>query len=198
MTKLLLASSSPYRRELLARLGMPFTWASPAVAEKRLPEEQAAAMVERLAREKAQALLTSHPEHIIIGSDQAASLDEEVLGKPMNAANAVEQLLRCSGRTVTFFTAICVTAPDQPQQTRTNTTLVRFRQLSRSQAEYYIRKEQPLDCAGSFKCEGLGITLFESISSDDPTALIGLPLIQLTSMLINVGVDPLASDAPSS
>jgi septum formation protein len=192
MKKLLLGSSSPYRRVLLQRLGLTFECANPAINETAHPSETAEALVRRLSFEKAQALADSHPNHLIIGSDQIASLDDEMLTKPGTRENALTQLRACSGRTVTFFTGVCVYQSSTGEsEVCVTSTEVRFRELSEQQIENYIRKEQPLDCAGSFKCEGLGISLFASVSSNDPTALVGLPLIQLTRLLSNAGLDPL-------
>lgn len=194
MKKLLLASSSPYRRALLERLELPFESASPSLDETPLAHEGGATLVERLSRCKAEVLASEYPGYIIIGSDQVATLDGAILTKPGDHTNAVQQLTACSGRQVRFHTGLCVYDPSRQQQQFCNVpTDVRFRRLSEQQIHYYIKQEQPYDCAGSFKCEGLGISLFESVVADDPTALIGLPLIKLTEMLIQLGVDPLTA-----
>lgn len=186
MTALVLASTSRYRRELLARLGLPFTVESPAVDETPLPGEAPAALARRLALAKALAVAARHPEAWVIGSDQVADLDGQPLGKPGHRDAAVAQLLASSGRTVQFHTAACVVRGAR-QLALEDTTRVRFRSLERAEVERYVQAEQPLDCAGSFKCEGLGITLFEAIESRDPTALVGLPLIALAQALREAG-----------
>lgn len=196
MRKLLLASSSPYRRQLLERLGLPFTTASPEVDESPLEGEAPAALARRLAERKALALApeTFQPL-LIIGSDQVASLDGEPLGKPGNHFRATEQLRAARGQTVTFYTGLCLyDARTGLQQSRCETFKVRFRTLSDAQIESYLKKETPYDCAGAFKMEGLGIRLFERLEGDDPNTLIGLPLIALTDLLLDVGVDPLQPD----
>jgi septum formation protein len=187
--RLVLASSSPYRRELLARLALPFEYAVPAVDETPLPGERPRALALRLAPAKAWAVRSSHPDALIIGSDQAADLDGEAIGKPETHARAVEQLRRVSGRRVDFHTALTLLDADSGrEQTDVVTVGVRFRPLSDAQIERYLLSEKPYDCAGSAKIEGLGITLVAAVDSDDPTALIGLPLIRLTTMLAAVGV----------
>lgn len=187
---LILASSSTYRRQLLSQLGLSFTCISPDIDESPLANESAMMLTKRLALTKAERILRDNPEAIVIGSDQVAELDGVILGKPHTAERAFAQLKRCSGRTVHFFTALAV-ASSQHQQSEMVATQVQFRALSDSQLLAYIKKEQPLDCAGSFKCEGLGIALFESITSNDPSALIGLPLIRLAHMLCAEGIDVL-------
>lgn len=194
MRKLLLASSSPYRKALLERLRLPFDTASPAVDETPLPGESAATLVERLSRLKTEALAKHYASHLIIGSDQVATLDGAILTKPGDYATALAQLTACSGRRVRFYTGLCVYDPSGRQQQFCNvSTDVQFRQLNQQQIHCYIKEEQPYDCAGSFKCEGLGISLFESVVADDPTALVGLPLIKLTEMLARCGADPLSA-----
>ncbi|WDY56589.1 Maf family protein [Pseudomonas sp. PSKL.D1] len=189
MLPLLLASSSAYRRELLARLRLPFTWASPDLDERRLGDEPAVELVRRLARQKAEALAATHPEHLIIGSDQVAVLGEQILGKPHTFERACEQLLEASGQQVTFLTGLALlnTATGQCQVDCVPFT-VNMRELSREQVERYVAAEQPLDCAGSFKAEGLGVSLFQSTHGSDATSLIGLPLIRLVDMLMKEGV----------
>lgn len=185
MPALLLASSSPYRRQLLQRLRLPFSCASPDIDEQRHDQEPAEALVRRLAQEKAQALAATHPNHLIIGSDQVAVLGEQILGKPHTVERACEQLLAASGRQVTFLTGLALlnTATGRCQVDCVPFT-VTFRQLDRERVERYVNAEQPLDCAGSFKAEGLGISLFQRTEGADATSLIGLPLIRLVDMLL--------------
>ncbi len=186
---LLLASSSRYRRELLARLQLPFIWASPDVDEHALPNEPAAELVARLAEAKARALATTHPGHLIIGSDQVACLDGFILGKPGDFATARQQLRAASGRVVHFLTGLCLLNSSSGRcQTIVEPFEVTFRPLSDAQIDRYLQREQPFDCAGSFKSEGLGITLFERLHGRDPNALIGLPLIALVDLLRAEGV----------
>lgn len=187
---LVLASTSPYRRELLARLAIPFDVASPGVNESRLPGEAAPDMVRRLARAKAEAVARQRREGLVIGSDQAAVLGGLVLGKPGDFEKAVSQLEAASGKTVRFLTAVCVMdAANSRVEEALDETVVRFRTLSRSEIERYVDREQPLDCAGSFKVEGLGISLFERVQNDDPTGLQGLPLISTARLLRSFGVN---------
>ncbi|MGC7840807.1 Maf family protein [Pseudomonas sp. L7] len=189
MLPLLLASSSPYRRELLQRLRLPFTWASPDIDEKRNAEEPATELVRRLARQKAEALANSHPQHLIIGSDQVAVLGEQILGKPHTFERACEQLLAASGQQVTFLTGLALLNSSTGQcQVDCIPFTVTLRELDRERVERYVQAEQPLDCAGSFKAEGLGVTLFQSTHGCDATSLIGLPLIRLVDMLHAEGV----------
>jgi septum formation protein len=190
---LVLASTSVYRRELLARLKIPFTCHAPGVDEAAIPGEEPLALVARLAQSKARAVASRYPEAWVIGSDQVAVLREAaerrtVLGKPGSAANCIGQLLRCSGKTLSFITAVAIVrhADGAPHQF-INTTRVTFRSLDAATVERYVEREAPLDCAGGFKSEGLGITLCEAIDSTDPTALIGLPLIRLCAVLRSVG-----------
>lgn len=189
MLPLLLASSSPYRRELLQRLRLPFTWASPDIDEKRNAEEPATELVRRLARQKAGALANSHPQHLIIGSDQVAVLGEQILGKPHTFERACEQLLAASGQQVTFLTGLALLNSSTGQcQVDCIPFTVTLRELDHERVERYVQAEQPLDCAGSFKAEGLGVTLFQSTHGCDATSLIGLPLIRLVDMLHAEGV----------
>ncbi|MFK3774888.1 Maf family protein [Pseudomonas sp. NPDC089406] len=189
MLPLLLASSSPYRRELLTRLRLPFTWASPDLDERRLENEPAVELVRRLARAKAEALAASHPGHLIIGSDQVAVLGEQILGKPHTFERACEQLLESSGQQVTFLTGLALLNSSSGQcQVDCVPFTVTMRELTREQVERYVAAEQPLDCAGSFKAEGLGVSLFKSTQGCDVTSLIGLPLIRLVDMLHQEGV----------
>ncbi|WP_109514074.1 Maf family protein [Pseudomonas ovata] len=189
MPSLLLASSSPYRRELLARLRLPFTCSSPDIDESRRPHESAIELVQRLAREKAQALAGSHPDHLIIGSDQVAVLDEQILGKPHTFERALAQLSSASGKRVTFLTGLTLLNSRTGQcQVDCVPFSVTFRELEPATLARYLHAEQPYDCAGSFKAEGLGISLFRSTEGTDATSLIGLPLIRLVDMLLKEGV----------
>ena len=194
MTQLVLASTSPYRRELLERLGLPFETASPNVDETEVGGETPEQLVERLAESKARAVAKSHPDALIIGSDQVAVLDNQILGKPGNHETAVQQLSNASGKNVLFLTGLCLlnTATGKAQ-TNVNIFSVKFRQLSASQINNYLQREKPYDCAGSFKSEGLGISLFEKMEGDDPNTLIGLPLITLINMLSAEGVGVLGN-----
>lgn len=190
--KILLASSSIYRRQLLGKLGLHFEWESPDIDESRLTAESPAQLVCRLAEAKACHLASRHPNHLIIGSDQAATIDNLILGKPHTHENAVAQLTSFRNREVIFMTGLCLFNPTTKRiQTSVETYKVRFRNLTDAQIENYLQREQPYDCAGSFKSEGLGICLFEQLEGDDPNTLIGLPLITLTRMLANEGIDPL-------
>lgn len=186
MQRLILASTSRYRAELLARLGIPFSCAAPEVDESPLAGEAPATLAQRLAEAKACAVIAQHPGHWVIGSDQVAELDGRPLGKPGSGEAAVAQLEAMSGKSVRFHTAICV-SNGEDQLHALDLTTVQFRLLEKAEIERYVAAEQPLDCAGSFKCEGLGITLFEAIHNQDPTALIGLPLIQLAGLLRKAG-----------
>lgn len=183
---LILASTSRYRRELLERLHLPFHVARPDVDESPQPEETPPALAQRLAQAKALAIATQYPESWIIGSDQVAALGGQALGKPGTRENAISQLTAMSGREIRFHTAVCL-ARGEALFEAMDTTLVRFRTLEADEIARYVDTEQPLDCAGSFKSEGLGIALFEHIESRDPTALIGLPLIALSRMLREAG-----------
>jgi len=190
---LILASSSPYRRQLLARLGLPFEHHSPNIDETPLPGELPQTLACRLAESKAQALHDpAHSDRLIIGSDQVASLDGTPLGKPGSHSRATDQLIAASGRTLTFYTGLCLhDSRTNKSQTLCETFEVTFRALSPEQIENYLNQEQPYDCAGAFKAEGLGVALFESTSGRDANSLIGLPLIALTGLLLEAGVDPL-------
>lgn len=186
---LILASTSPFRRELLARLGLPFTVQAPEVDETRHAGEAAPALVGRLAELKTRAVARHQPVALIIGSDQVAVLDGDIIGKPGNHERAMAQLRRASGQTVTFHTGLCLfDSANNQQQVAVELFRVVFRTLTPDMIEGYLRREQPYHCAGSFKSEGLGIALFERLEGDDPTSLIGLPLIRLTRMLEAVGV----------
>jgi len=192
IVRLVLASTSPYRRALLERLGVPFSVAHPEVTEEHLPGEAPEAAAGRLAEAKAQAAASRYPGSLVIGSDQVAVCDGEILGKPLTRANAVRQLRTLSGREALFHTAVCV------HDTRTGVTRTRvvpcrvtFRTLDDAAIESYLSKEQPYDCAGSAKSEGLGIALIAKIQSEDPSALIGLPLIALVDLLREQGLNVL-------
>jgi septum formation protein len=185
--QLVLASTSPYRRELLERLRLPFEVARPETDEAPLPLETPAALARRLAAAKADAVAARFPGAWVLGSDQVAELDGAALGKPGNRGAALAQLAAMSGREVAFRTAACLAAPDGSRTSALDTTRVRFRTLDAGEIERYVDAEQPLDCAGSFKSEGLGIALFDAIGSDDPTALVGLPLIAVARMLRQAG-----------
>ncbi len=192
---LVLGSTSRYRRQLLERLGVPFECAAPGIDETPLSGESARALVLRLAERKARAVALQRPGAWVIGSDQVALLErpplpDRILGKPGTADNCIEQLLECSGRTVTFVTAVAVLRDVEPPLRQfLDTTRVTYRSLDRRTIERYVDRESPLDCAGGFKSEGLGITLCDSIESTDPSALLGLPLIQLSAALRGAGFD---------
>ena len=190
--KIVLGSTSPYRRDLLLRLGLDFTTASPNIDETQKPGEKPESLVVRLAELKATAVAKFHPEALIIGSDQVASIHGEILGKPGSHEQAVKQLTRAAGRRITFYTGLCLlNSLTGDKQLCCEPFHVHFRPLSQSSIEHYLRREQPYNCAGSFKSEGLGISLFRRMEGDDPNALIGLPLIRLVDMLLNEGIDVL-------
>jgi septum formation protein len=193
--RLILASTSPHRRKLLARLGLPFDVVRPRVDESARPGEPPGELAARLASLKSAS--THIPDAIVIGSDQVAALDGRVLRKPGTTDRAVEQLMLCQGRVVEFHTAVTlVYRRSGARLSETDLTRVHFRKLEQSAIERYVAAEQPLDCAGGFKAEGLGIALFESIESNDPTGLIGLPLIWLSGALRSLGLDPLTVQPP--
>lgn len=186
---LVLGSTSRYRRELLARLGLPFDVAAPAVDESPLAGEAPRALAQRLALAKARAVAAQHPDAVVIGSDQVADLGGEPLGKPGNHVRATAQLRRMSGQSVIFQTAVAVVCQAMGfEQVDLAPVRVRFRSLDDAEIERYLRAEQPYDCAGSAKSEGLGIALLDAIDSDDPTALVGLPLIRTCRMLRAAGL----------
>ncbi|WP_309679036.1 Maf family nucleotide pyrophosphatase [Polaromonas sp.] len=192
--RLILGSSSPYRRELLQRLQIPFEVAAPDVDETPLPGESPHRLAERLALAKARAVASAHPEAVVIGSDQVAELNGQPLGKPGSHERAVAQLRQMRGQIVVFQTAVAVVcAASGFEESSLAAVKVRFRALTDDEIEAYLRAEQPYDCAGSAKSEGLGIALLESIDSDDPTALVGLPLIRTCNMLRAAGVKLLAA-----
>jgi septum formation protein len=191
--KLILGSTSVYRRELLERLRIPFSVESPHVDESPLPGETPAALARRLALAKAQAVAARFPDAVVIGSDQVADLDGQALGKPGNHARAVVQLQQMSGKVVVFQTAIAVVCLASGFCDEALAPVkVKFRALTATEIEKYLLAEQPYDCAGSAKSEGLGITLLERIDNDDPTALVGLPLIRTAALLRAAGFDLLA------
>jgi septum formation protein len=190
--RLILASTSRYRRELLERLRLSFEILSPDVDETPRAGEGPAAVAQRLALAKAHAVSARHPEAVVIGSDQVADLDGEPLGKPGTHERAVAQLQAMRGRSVVFQTAVAVVRGADSHVGRALVPVtVRFRQLSDAEIEHYLRTERPYDCAGSAKAETLGIALLDAIESDDPTALIGLPLIRTCALLRAAGIDPL-------
>ncbi|MCA4965281.1 MULTISPECIES: Maf family protein [unclassified Pseudomonas] len=189
MLPLLLASSSVYRRELLARLRLPFVCSSPDIDESHRPQEPAIELVKRLAREKAQALAGIFPDHLIIGSDQVAVLGERIIGKPHTFEKARDQLLAASGASVTFLTGLALLNSQTGHcQVDCVPFTVHMRTLDQASIERYLHAEQPYDCAGSFKAEGLGVSLFQRTEGPDATSLIGLPLIRLIDMLLVEGV----------
>lgn len=190
MQPLVLASSSAYRRTLLERLHLPFVCQAPHIDETALPDENAERLVRRLAEQKARALAAHFPDHLIVGSDQVAALaDGRLLGKPHDFARACEQLRAASGSSVTFYTGLCLyNSHNQHIQIDCIPFTVHFRELDDARIERYLRIEQPYDCAGSFKSEGLGISLFRSTAGEDATSLVGLPLIRLVDMLLTEGV----------
>lgn len=191
---LVLGSTSPYRRELLQRLQIPFEVAAPEVDETPLPHEVPDALAARLALAKAHAVAKNFPQAVVIGSDQVADLNGLALGKPGNHERAVTQLRQMRGQTVIFQTAVAVVCLESGfEQTALAAVRVKFRDLNDDDIENYLRAEQPYDCAGSAKSEGLGIALLESIDSDDPTALIGLPLIRTCQMIQAAGIVLLAN-----
>jgi len=185
---IILASTSPFRRELLDRLNLAFETAAPDVDESRLENETAEALVRRLSESKARAIGASQAG-LIIGSDQVATVDGEILGKPGTHARAKDQLRQLSGRSVLFLTGLCLlNSVTDELQLDVIPFRVQFRELDAARIERYLQHDQPYNCAGSFKSEGLGITLFERMQGDDPTALIGLPLIRLSEMLRQTGI----------
>ncbi|WP_421292431.1 Maf family protein [Aeromonas taiwanensis] len=181
---LILASTSRYRKALLEKLGLPFQCASPEVDETPIPGESAEALVSRLAHAKAMAIAERHDHGLIIGSDQVCVCDGQILGKPGTVENAVAQLMRAQGKHVTFLTGLCVIdAASGHAEQMVEPFAVHFRSLDEAAIRRYVEAELPLDCAGSFKCEGMGIVLFEALEGRDPNALIGLPLIALIDLL---------------
>jgi MAF protein len=189
---LVLASSSPYRKALLDRLGLPFTTAAPAIDESPRPEEAPGDTAVRLAEAKARAAAPAHPDALIVGSDQVADFDGVAIGKPRDAAHALEQLRAMQGRTIVFHTGLALLDAKRGRCRRALVDVAStFRQLGDDALRAYLERDLPYDCAGSVRIEALGIALFTRVASDDPTALIGLPLIRLTDMLIAEGLHPL-------
>ena len=192
MQDIILASSSVYRRQLLDKLGINYRWQAPNVDETPISGESPAELVKRLSKCKAMALAPCYPTALIIGSDQVAAIENRILGKPGNHAHAKAQLEMTSGKRVTFFTGLTLyNTTTKTTQTCCDIYQVTFRQLTEAQIENYLQREQPYDCAGSFKSEGLGIALFDELDGRDPNALIGLPLITLIDMLNKEGIDVL-------
>lgn len=192
MTKLVLASTSPYRRMLLEKVVPNFVCAAPHTDETAQKNETAPELVERLAIAKAKALAEQYPTHFLVGSDQVAVVDGAILGKPGNAENAIQQLTAARGKVVTFYTGLAVyDSATQRLQSCVEPFEVHFRDLTDAEIKGYVALEQPFNCAGSFKSEGLGISLFERLHGDDPNSLIGLPLIKLLGMLREWGMNPL-------
>lgn len=191
--RLILASTSRYRRELLERLRLPFDVLSPGVDETPLAGETPSELATRLSRAKARAVAERHADAVVIGSDQVCELAGEALGKPGTHERAVQQLRRLSGRRAVFHTSVCVMRLDLGYEREAAApVVVRFRRLGDDEIEHYLRVEAPYDCAGSAKCETLGIALLDAIDSDDPTALVGLPLIRTSRLLRAAGLDVLA------
>ncbi|WP_431222698.1 Maf family protein [Serratia sp. L9] len=192
MQRILLASTSAYRRQLLEKLRLPFICAAPQTDETPLPNESAQALVLRLAAAKAQALAMAYPNHLIIGSDQVCVINDEITGKPHTEEHARRQLRNASGQKVTFYTGLALyNSHTKHLQALCEPFHVHFRALSDSEIATYVRLEQPLNCAGSFMSEGLGIALFDKLEGRDPNTLIGLPLIALLEMLRAEGINPL-------
>lgn len=192
MTSIVLASTSPFRRSLLEKLGLPFETAAPETDETPYADETAQQLVLRLALQKAQALREKYPRHLIIGSDQVCVLNNTITGKPHTFENGVKQLRQASGQVVTFYTGLALyNSATGAQQCDCEPFHVHFRTLSNAEIENYLHRETPWSCAGSFKSEGLGITLFDRLDGRDPNTLIGLPLIRLCEMLRREGIDPL-------
>ncbi|WP_027966556.1 Maf family protein [Halomonas halocynthiae] len=192
MCQLILASGSPWRRQLLNQLQLPYHWTTPDIDEQPYANESPTALVERLALSKAEAVTQDWPAHVIIGSDQVAVFNQEILGKPVDTTAAQAQLARFSGQHVSFFTGLALIDTHNNSRRLCHERYdVVFRQLTHKEITNYIDREQPLDCAGSFRMEGLGITLFERLQGDDPNTLIGLPLIRLCQWLREAGLDPL-------
>ena len=187
--RLILASGSPYRRDLLARITRDFDILAPAIDERSAAGEKPHDLALRLARMKASAIARQRTRATVIGSDQVAALGSRILGKPGDEGTAIQQLMACSGQRVQFFTSVCVlNLQKQFDEVHTDITTVSFRDLSTAEIEAYVQADKPLDCAGSFRAEGLGVALFEAIENRDPTAIIGLPLIWLSSCLQRAGI----------
>ena len=196
--RLILASGSPYRRDLLARITQDFDIVLPAIDESSTAGEKPGQLALRLARMKASTVARLRPRATVIGSDQVAALGSRILGKPGDEETAVQQLLACSGQRVQFFTAVCVlNLQNQFDEVHTDVTTVSFRDLSSAEIEAYVKADKPLDCAGSFRAEGLGVVLFEAIENRDPTAIVGLPLIWLSGCLQRAGI-PILTRSPTA
>lgn len=196
MKTLVLGSTSPFRKSILEKLNLPFECAKPNVDETPLKNETPQALVERLAIEKAKAVANEFPNALIIGSDQVAVCDGEILGKPHTFDNGVKQLTKFSNKAVTFYTGLCVfDSASNTIKSLVEPFIVHFNELSPSDITSYLKAEQPYNCAGSFKSEGLGICLFKKLEGDDPNTLIGLPLIKLVALLKQHGLDTLAQQS---
>jgi MAF protein len=192
MTKIILASTSPFRKQLLKKLNLSFSCDAPEVDETPLPKESPEQLVKRLSAMKAQALSAAYPHHYIIGGDQVCFLNDHIAGKPHSIENAIRQLQQASGKKITFYTGLSLLNSGTGRiQTICELFDVYFRHLTEAEIINYINKEQPLNCAGSFKSEGLGITLFERFDGRDPNTLVGLPLMALNQLLINEGINTL-------
>lgn len=193
MSPLILASSSIYKKMLLQRLQIPFSSVTPAVNEQKLQGESGHSMAFRLAEEKALAVADKYPNAVVIGADQVGELEGQILGKPINHESAIHQLQSQSGRTSKFHCGVSVVQKLSDgkiqRKTRVNTTEVTFRELTKQQISAYINTDKPYDCAGSFKAEGLGISLFVEVKTNDPSSLVGLPLIDLCTLLTEFGID---------
>ena len=185
---LILASGSPYRKQQMQQLGLTFTTMSPDIDESQLPGEAPDGLASRLAMGKARAISVGHPGAIIIGSDQVCACGQQVFGNPHTSERACQMLLGFSGKAVVFYTALCVMTDGQPVFTHIDETRVQFRALTAAEVERYVAVDRPLDCAGGFKVESRGLTLFTAIKSLDPSALMGLPLIALCAALRQLGV----------
>ncbi|KGJ87706.1 Maf family protein [Colwellia psychrerythraea] len=193
MKPLVLGSTSPYRKSILEKLQLPFNCAKPNIDESALPGELPQNLVQRLAIEKAKAVKAEYPSALIIGSDQVAVCEGEILGKPHNFDNGVSQLTKFSGKSITFYTGLCVyDSENDKAASLVEPFTVHFNALSQEEIANYLNAEQPYNCAGSFKSEGLGICLFSKLEGDDPNTLIGLPLIKLVGLLKQQGIDVLA------
>lgn len=196
---IVLASSSSYRRQLLRRLLDEFETCDPAIDESRGTGESAEALVQRLALAKAKKVAPCYPDALIVGSDQAACINDEILGKPGDFPQAQQQLLRCSGQSLRFETGLCLLdSASGNYDLLCESFLVHFRTLSRLEIDAYLHREQPYDCAGSFKAEGLGICLFSALEGKDPNTLVGLPLIALSGLLRKHGCNPLLMDTANT
>lgn len=191
--KIVLASSSPFRKQLLSKLLIPFSCIAPDIDESPLNNETPMALVKRLAQEKALKIAKTQTDAIIIASDQVAVIDNQIIGKPLNRATAINQLSQANGKKITFYTSLCVY---NSKVNTLNSSIepyhVHFRKLTPSEIEFYVDMEKPFYCAGSFKSEGLGISLFEKLEGDDPNTLIGLPLIKLIQLLELNGIKVLS------